>query len=73
MFEAIKRMFARTNEKKLRVEGFTNDAGETAYLIVYEDGSPYAGPYKREKDAKGQLTRMRRTYTPGARRPQEDA
>lgn len=74
MFEAIKRMFARSNrEDKMSVVAVTNDAGETQYMILTEDGSPYAGPYKREKDAKGQLTRLRTSYSPASRRPQKDA
>lgn len=38
------------------------------WFITDVFGLPYAGPYKREKDAKGQLTRLRKGYTPAARK-----
>lgn len=41
------------------------DAG---WYILFPSGKLYAGPYKREKDAKGQLTRLRKGYTPAARK-----
>lgn len=66
MFEAIKRMFARADawEDKLTIE----EVGPNEFYII-RDGERYAGPYGREKDAKGQITRMKRSYTPAARRP----
>jgi hypothetical protein len=36
---------------------------------IMNGNTTYAGPYSREKDAKGQLTRLRNGYTPAARRP----
>lgn len=49
----------RLNEDGVFVEG--------EYYILL-NGAPYAGPYKREQDAKGQLTRLRKGYTPAARK-----
>lgn len=50
----------------------TENSGETdslvGWYIVNKFGVPYAGPYKREQDAKGQLTRLRKGYTPAARK-----
>jgi len=73
MFEAIKRMFARTDENKFTVEYLTSpedhENGTDGWFIVRPDGMPHAGPYSREKDAKGQLTRLQRSYTAAARRP----
>lgn len=71
MFDAIKRMFKRHSfEDSLDVRFIALDEGlgVSGYYITYPDGEPYAGPYKRERDAKGQLTRMRKEYTPAARR-----
>jgi len=71
MFEIIKRIFSRSSmEDNLSVRFIALDEGlgVSGYYIVYEDGEPYAGPYKREGDAQGQLTRMRKSYTPAARR-----
>lgn len=62
MFEKIK-MFFRPKEDDLIV--MEHDGG---WYITYPDGEALAGPYKREQDAKGQLTRMRNEYTPAARR-----
>lgn len=45
-----------------------NEALSGWYIVKYEDEILYAGPYKREKDAKGQLTRLRKGYTPAARK-----
>ena len=42
-------------------------------FIFNHDGTVYAGPYKREKDAKGQLTRLQKSYTPAARRLNKEA
>ena len=70
MFDGLKRFLGvATKEDELHVEerNFA-DADGNGWYIVYPDGQPYAGPYKRESDAKGQLTRMRRSYTPAARR-----
>lgn len=41
---------------------------ETGWYILDVFGLAYAGPYAREKDAKGQLTRLRKGYTPAARK-----
>lgn len=35
---------------------------------IFKGIEAYAGPYAREKDAKGQLTRLRKGYTPAARK-----
>ena len=48
-------------------------ANVTEYFIVSPDGNLYAGPYSREKDAKGQITRIQKNYTPGAKRPTTEA
>lgn len=37
--------------------------------FIYLDLVPYAGPYKRSQDARAQLTRLRKGYTPAARHP----
>ncbi len=42
-------------------------AGADGWYIV-KGIEAYAGPYKRERDAKGQLTRLRKGYTPAARK-----
>lgn len=44
------------------------DLEMTGFYICRADGTAYAGPYTREKDAKGQLTRLRKGYTPAARK-----
>jgi hypothetical protein len=36
---------------------------------IMDGNTVYAGPYSREKDAKGQITRIKNGYTPAARRP----
>lgn len=42
---------------------------KTEGWFIYDTfGLPYAGPYKRKQDAKGQLTRLRKGYTPAARK-----
>lgn len=46
-------------------EDFEN--GTEGWYICHADGMPHAGPYNRKKDAKGQLTRLRKGYTPAAR------
>ena len=45
------------------------DLGEDGWYIFEQDGAMYAGPYKTAAAAKGQLTRLRKGYTPAARRP----
>lgn len=40
----------------------------SGWYIVMDGNLLYAGPYAREKDAKGQLTRLRKGYTPAARK-----
>lgn len=57
--------------KKSPVDDFFIDQLEDypgQYFICSGSGMPYAGPYMREKDAKGQLTRLRKGYTPAARK-----
>jgi hypothetical protein len=41
---------------------------DEGWYIVNLDGTEYAGPYKTNGAAKGQLTRLRKGYTPAARR-----
>lgn len=41
---------------------------DDGFYILDVFGLPHAGPYAREKDAKGQLTRLRKGYTPAARK-----
>lgn len=41
--------------------------GYNGFYLAFENDVAFAGPYRREKDAKGQLTRLRRGYTPAAR------
>jgi hypothetical protein len=45
----------------------TVEKTNAGWFICHKSGHPYAGPYKRAKDAKGQLTRLRKGYTPAAR------
>lgn len=40
----------------------------SGWYICLSNDLVYAGPYKREQDAKGQLTRLRKGYTPAARK-----
>ncbi len=61
IIEKITKFFR--NERDFIVNEIDGD-----FYVSYEDGTPYAGPYTREKDAKGQLTRMRNSYTPASRR-----
>jgi hypothetical protein len=51
---------------KMYVDELEDYPGQWFICDVF--GLPYAGPYKREKDAKGQLTRLRKGYTPAARK-----
>lgn len=46
---------------------FVDEHPTAGFFICFADGGPYAGPYKRAKDAKGQLTRLKKGYTPAAR------
>ena len=71
MFDAIKRMFGRTYiEDKLFVKHVeVEDPTQSGWYLMYDDEEPFAGPYARERDAKGQLTRLRSNYTPASRRP----
>lgn len=41
---------------------------ESNGFYIVKNGKLYAGPYARQKDAKGQLTRLRKGYTPAARK-----
>ena len=78
VLNGLKALFRRSGTKS-PVETFTieqiaygyglddNDEIEKGWYIVSAN-EPYAGPYKREKDAKGQLTRLRKGYTPAARK-----
>jgi hypothetical protein len=60
----------RKIEQNLTVEMFHHQGEQPNTEWYIMDGSSvYAGPYSREKDAKGQLTRLRNGYTPAARRP----
>lgn len=60
--------------KKSPVEEMTIDfivddyALESNGFYIVKNGKLYAGPYARQKDAKGQLTRLRKGYTPAARK-----
>lgn len=64
MLEGLKRFLGiKSLEDKLEVREI-----DGSFYLAFEDGEPYAGPYKRKGDAQGQLTRMRNTYTPGSRR-----
>lgn len=71
MFEKIRNLFRRNRlEDTLEVRELSlGDSGSNGFFIVHPDGEAYAGPYKRRADALGQLTRIRKSYTPGARRP----
>jgi hypothetical protein len=44
------------------------EGNKDGWYILDVFGLTYAGPYRREKDAKGQLTRLRKGYTPAARK-----
>ena len=63
MFEAIRNFFRPKEDELIVME---NDGG---WYITTPGGAALAGPYKRPQDAKGQITRMRKGYTAGARRP----
>jgi hypothetical protein len=72
-FLGLKALFRWIGGKKNPVETMTISylqAGHPEFdgWYIDKDGIPYAGPYKREKDAKGQLTRLRKGYTPAARK-----
>lgn len=67
MLEGLKRFLGiKSIEDRLEVREI-----DGSFYLTYEDGEPYAGPYRRARDAKGQLTRMRNTYTPASRRPRD--
>lgn len=69
MLEGLMRFLGVTpKESKMYIEG-----QDDVYYIMSEGGQVFAGPYKREKDAKGQLTRLRKSYTPASRRPNKEA
>ncbi len=65
MLEKIKQWFGL---KKSPVDDFAIGSIDGKWYIFNHHGEKYAGPYKREKDAKGQLTRLRKGYTPAARK-----
>lgn len=66
-FLGLKSMEDRLEVRELKLA----DSERNGWFITYADGEPYAGPYKRRGDALGQLTRMRKQYTPAARRPRD--
>lgn len=53
----------KTWEDKLQVL----EKGPNEFYIQWENGTPFAGPYSRRQDAKSQITRLKKTYTPGIR------
>lgn len=76
VFNGLKALF-RWNGSKSPVETYKvlflsdpeeDDFDSSGWYIVKNDSELYAGPYKRERDAKGQLTRLRKGYTPAARK-----
>lgn len=74
VFNGLKALF-RWNGSKSPVENFSvrevyneNYPEDNGWYIFKYDTIAYAGPYKRERDAKGQLTRLRKGYTPAARK-----
>ena len=71
MLEGLMRFLGRLpKEDKFEVRELSlADGDQNGWYITYPDGEPYAGPYKRRADAQGQLTRMRKQYTPASRRP----
>lgn len=56
------------NENELILRQLHVDIRDTGWYICWPDGDLYAGPYKRAQDAKGQLTRLLKDYTPCARK-----
>lgn len=50
------------------VQNLSDPSGLENGWYIALDNEPYAGPYKRERDAKGQLTRLKKGYTPAARK-----
>jgi hypothetical protein len=74
MLEGLMRFLGlnRNVESTLEVRELKlSDSDANGFYIVYPDGEPYAGPYKRAGDAQGQLTRLRKSYTPASRRPRD--
>lgn len=72
MFERLMRFLGRKPEEmKMQVKMSVMDESglPDGWYIVTAGGEPHAGPYKRESDAKGQLTRLQSSYTPASRRP----
>lgn len=58
----------KSHELTIRALTERDDHVPTGFYIV--DGvNLVAGPYAREQDAKGQLTRLLKGYTPASRRP----
>lgn len=74
MMEGLRRFLRfKTIEDELEVRQLNwGDDDANGWFIVYPDGEAYAGPYARESDAKGQLTRIKNGYTPGSRRLRGD-
>lgn len=70
MLDGLKRFLGfKVDEDSFEIKEMTfADPERNGFYIVRAEGDPYAGPYKRAADAKGQLTRMRKQYTPAARR-----
>lgn len=72
MFQKIREFFGYGKkspvETKMTISYLHVDHPEVDGWYIDLDGVPYAGPYGREKDAKGQLTRLRKGYTPAARK-----
>lgn len=63
----LKVLFPFLGGKKSLVETMIIQNDFDGWYICYANCKPFAGPYAREKDAKGQLTRLRKGYTPAAR------
>lgn len=68
VFNGLKALFPFLGGKKSPAETMTVVTTDEGFFIAFADGTKYAGPYGREKDAKGQLTRLRKSYTPAARK-----
>lgn len=75
VFNGLKALFrslgGKNNDQNLRIEFFHDSSAkpELSEYYIMDGNKVFAGPYKTEGAAKGQLTRYLKGYTPASRRP----
>lgn len=66
ILSGLKALFRSTGGKNNELT--VRKMADGVYYIM-DGNDPFAGPYRRESDAKGQLTRYLKGYTAASRRP----